>query len=105
MLFLLYGGGRHYGERSAGSEGRLRPLEQELIRLVPASCPVGGYPKVTADSPLALHRPLPENVVSSEGTLSQPSRLAASHGGGNAPSVALPDWYEQSKTCHLLLVH
>src|SRR5215831_19472507 len=106
MVFLLFRGERRSEERNVGAGSRrLRPLQQVLIRLVPALCSVCGCLKVTADSPLALHKPLPENVVSLEGIFSPPVQLAASYGGDDVPSGALSGWSAQSKTCHLLLVH
>src|SRR5262245_48216322 len=105
MIFLLCGGGLRDGQPRAVSGGPLRPLQQLLVGVVPALCPVGGCPKVTADLPLALHKPLPETVVSLEGTFSPPAWLAARPGGSDAPNGALSGWCEQSKPCHLLLIH
>src|SRR5262245_50521384 len=101
MLFLLCGGGAYAGEPSVACAGRLHPLQQVLVGLVPPLRSVGGCPKVTVDSPLALHRFLPQDVVSPEGSPSQRLWLAASHGEDDEPSTALPGWCEQSKICHL----
>src|SRR5215510_4876619 len=101
MIFLLCGKGLRDGQPRAVSGKHLHPLQQVLIGLVPALCSVGGCPKVMVDSPLALHRFLPQDVVSPEGSPAQLSWLAASHDEDDEPSAAVLGWCEQSKICHL----
>jgi len=76
-------------------------LQQELVRLVPTLCSVGGCPQLTVDAPLALHSSLPHDVVSAEGIPSPLFWLAANFGGDDGPSATVPRYTEQNNTGHV----